>query len=207
MSNTHQEEKRFASMSEVVMKKDELLTHLIKNKAKHDVVLATAIAGYWDLAKAKIEEKQKKLLENVTEWKEECDREFTKYYAKIEAKEQLPSHVSLKMFGVDTNLGLVYPQDHSQDYDRAIRMMQASIYDEVELTVNEFDAYVLNNWEWKNNFLFSNSVYVAAARSKGGFVKGNNPSVVITGSYTNLYNAAADSAIESFMCSGYTPTF
>lgn len=199
--NTETQVPKFASMSEVVMKKEELLQHLITNKAKHDVVLATAIAGYWDTAKEKITQKQKRVTEELNEWKEDADRGFARFYQKIEAKEELPSHVSIKHFAIDTSLGLIYPQDHSKDYDRAIRMMQASIYEEVQLSVDEFDSYVLNNWEWKQNFLVSNAYYVNARRSKGGVLKYSGQSNV-TGALRTSYDTASDDAVKLFQVSG-----
>ena len=203
MINMNTEPSKYANMNEVVMKKDELLKALIENKAKHDVVLATAIAGYWDTAKAKLEEKQKKLSEQLADWKADADREFQKFYGKVDAKEELPSHVSVRMFAIDTSLGLVYPQDHSRDYDRAIRMMQSSIFDEVKLTTDEYDAYVLNNWEWKQNFLTTNTVYLNAR--KGRLEKGVG-APMITGSYKSQYDTASDNAIALFQCSGFSPS-
>lgn len=196
--NTDQTPK-FATMNEVVMKKDELLNKLIENKAKHDVVLATAIAGYWDMAKAKLEDKHKKLIDSIVDWKASADSEFQKFYGKVEAKEELPAHVTLKMFAVDTSLGLVYPQDHSRDYDKAIRMMQSSIYGEVQLSADEYDAYVLNNWEWKNNFFASNSAYLNTR--KGRMLKAA-VSPTITGCLVSQYDQAQDTAINLFQMSG-----
>jgi len=218
MNNTN--EKPMANMSEVVMKKDELLKHLVENKAKHDVILAAAIAGYWDMAKTKVEYRKAKFYERVDEYKQEVDREIAKVLAKIEAKEELPQSISIKQFVVDTNLGLVYPEDHSKDYDRAIRAMQSSIYDTVKLSIDEYDAYVLNNWEWKKNFLAVNTSYANSLRNKlgpagvkgalgpigspgSGYVPSSNPSGYFSSS--DIYRRASEDAINLYSYSGCLP--
>lgn len=151
------------------MNKQELLDHLIENKAKHDVILATAIAGYWDTAKEKIERKKVKLNELVDDFKATVDVELQRVASKIEAKQELPSRLSVAFGGIDTSLNLVYPEDHTSDYDRAIRMMQSSVFDKVKLTVEEYDSYVLNNWNWKKNFITVNAGYVDSMRTKIGY--------------------------------------
>lgn len=200
---------KFASMSEVVMKKEELVTKLVENKAKHDTVLATAIQGYWELAKDKMAEKRKQLEAQLGEWREEAERAFTKIDKQIEGKQILPHYIAVKAVNVDTNLNLIYPEDHSQDYERAIRMMEASVFDQVQLTVDEFDAYVLNNWEWKKNFLAANTLYVDTYRGKyKTMVSGVAGAVGAIGaagpqgSRGEIYNRAAASAVNQYAYSG-----
>lgn len=203
-------QKEFASMSEVVMKKDELLKKLVENKAKHDVILANAIAGYWELAKEKLEARRITFLKTVTDYQEDINKEVSRISAKIENKEELPAYLSLKAFAIDLSLGLIYPQDHSQDYDRAIRMMEASIYDEVKLSVDEFDAYVLNNWEWKKNFLATNVGYVNSMRMKYKKLSapvGREGSQGSFGTqYDGLYKDATVTAQNLFAASGCGPS-
>lgn len=204
---TTEDKPQYASMNEVVMKKDELLKHLVENKAKHDVILAAAIAGYWDTAQTQLEARQKRLHEQVEYYKSEVDREIARVAAKIVAKEELPPSLSIRQISIDASLGLVYPQDHSKDYDRAIRMMQSSVFDEVRLSVDEYDAYVLNNWEWKANFLATNSFYVDTMRKKSNGLTGclgpQGPvgRAGVAGTYAN-YEVASNAAIDMFQVSG-----
>ena len=44
------------------------------------------------------------------------------------------------------------PTDHTDDYDRAISMLEYSTEDIVEITDNEFDQFVLNKWDWSGLF-------------------------------------------------------
>lgn len=192
-------------MNEVVMKKSELLKKLVENKAKHDVILATAIEGYWDMAKEKLEARRVQFIKQICEYQEDMSREVDKVFAAIESKQTLPQRLDIKAFLLNTDLGLVYPQDHSRDYERAIRAMEASIYEEVRLSMDEFDAYVLNNWEWKNNFLALNSTYVDNLRTKYKRVSGMNgpqgPSG-ISSRYDDAYSQAVASASQTLLYSG-----
>lgn len=61
------------------------------------------------------------------------------------------------------SLSLTEPQDQTRDYDRAIRMMEMSQDDIIELDESDFAQYVLDDWSWKRQFLFSNSAYSATA--------------------------------------------
>jgi hypothetical protein len=159
-------EKPMASMHEVVMKKEELLKVLEDNKAKHDTLYEVAVAGYWDTAKERLEKKKRELSEAITYLKDDAKISFGRLEKKLDSKEQLPYSIEVKALRWNTNLELLYPDNHTKDYERAIRMMRSSIYDEVRLSEQEFDSYVLNNWQWKDKFLTANSFYITNAISK-----------------------------------------
>ena len=63
------------------------------------------------------------------------------------------------------SLTLVEPQDQTRDYDRAIRMLEMSTDDVIELEEHDFAQYVLDDWSWKRQFLLSNSTYSPTATS------------------------------------------
>ena len=163
------QDKNFASMNEVVMKKEELIQALLENKARHDTLYEASVIGYWELAKEKLEEKKKTLDKAVEELRDDVFHQLGKIEKALEAKEILPHAVSFHGFKWDSTLNLQYPENHTKDYERAIRMMQASVYDEVRLSEHEFDAYVLNNWDWKNKFMVSNTLYLDKARGSASF--------------------------------------
>lgn len=56
------------------------------------------------------------------------------------------------------------PQDHTEDYDRVIRMLEMSVDDEVTLQAHEFDQYVMDNWQWAKMVRTLNASYASAAR-------------------------------------------
>lgn len=61
----------------------------------------------------------------------------------------------------DQHLGMVEPVDRTQDYDRIISMLEMSVDDQVDLTQDEYAAYVMDDWSWKRQWVQANSAYVA----------------------------------------------
>ena len=59
-------------------------------------------------------------------------------------------------------VSLPVPEDHTNDYDRALTSLEWSIFDEVELSMREFDMYVRDNWSWKDEFTNTTSMYNSA---------------------------------------------
>lgn len=61
--------------------------------------------------------------------------------------------------GIDLRIHLPEPQDHTKDYDRVILMVKMSVNDEIELTHQEFQQYVMDDWSWKREFVATASNY------------------------------------------------
>ena len=53
---------------------------------------------------------------------------------------------------------VMQPQSHEEDYDTILTMLNMSLDDQIELEEHDFQRYVQDNWEWKDNF---NHVYLA----------------------------------------------
>jgi len=51
------------------------------------------------------------------------------------------------------------PTSYESSYTRAIRMLELSVDDTIELDEHTFSQLVLDEWEWKKSFEFSNSTY------------------------------------------------
>lgn len=60
---------------------------------------------------------------------------------------------------ITRGISFATPVDQTKDYDRAIRMIEMSTEDIIELTENDFAQYVMDDWSWKNTFAFSNAHY------------------------------------------------
>jgi len=56
------------------------------------------------------------------------------------------------------------PVDHSKDYEQAISLMDYEIRDIIELSINDFECYVNDNWNWKGRFQQSFSKYSPSGR-------------------------------------------
>lgn len=48
-----------------------------------------------------------------------------------------------------TGISLPVPHSYTQEYDRVIAMLEMSVDKVVELEAQDFNRYVLDNWEWK----------------------------------------------------------
>ena len=58
---------------------------------------------------------------------------------------------------------LVQPVDQTREYDKVIRALEMSVDSVIELTEDEFSQYVMDDWNWKHQFLLSNSTYTSTA--------------------------------------------
>lgn len=84
---------------------------------------------------------------------------------RAEAVKQLEAHIAAIKNG---KMPVVYvhlaaPSDHTKDYDRVIGLVEMGVTDTIGLTTQEYANYVKDDWEWKRQFLHSNSTYSATA--------------------------------------------
>jgi hypothetical protein len=64
---------------------------------------------------------------------------------------------------IEQYLGLPEPVDHTRDYDRVISMLKMDLAKTVELSESDYSQYVLDDWEWKRQFLGTNRAYSVMA--------------------------------------------
>ncbi len=57
-------------------------------------------------------------------------------------------------------VSLVFPENHNDDYQRAIEMLDLTVDKEVILKQHEFESLVRNRWPWRQSFLLSNAGYL-----------------------------------------------
>jgi hypothetical protein len=76
-------------------------------------------------------------------------------------KEHIKQIKENKLYQVYFNLPV--PEDHTNDYDRVIRMIEMDTREELELTEQEFKMYVMDDWSWKDQWSTSNSVYLSSS--------------------------------------------
>jgi len=85
------------------------------------------------------------------------------YRAKI--VEELDRRLGEAKSGRDIDPGFLHrlpiPRDFTEEYDRAIDQYSWHVEDTVELTRQDFNRYVRDEWEWVRAFTDSNSVYLA----------------------------------------------
>lgn len=86
--------------------------------------------------------------EAMVGYREKATAELTELLRKVAAGEQ-----------IDRTLMTVAPTSHETDYDTAIKMIDMGEDAVIELTMEEFNQYVEDNWDWKRAFQFVNSTY------------------------------------------------
>jgi hypothetical protein len=62
----------------------------------------------------------------------------------------------------DRFLNLPWPEEHTQDYDRALQMLHWHQGDEIELTESEFTQYIQDDWGWRQSFASNTTAYVTS---------------------------------------------
>lgn len=55
------------------------------------------------------------------------------------------------------------PVSYEKDYGRAIRMLELSVDEVIEVEEDIFNQLVLDEWHWKHSFSASNTMYKAGA--------------------------------------------
>lgn len=61
---------------------------------------------------------------------------------------------------VRLTVSLPRPEDHTEDYDREIRMLEMHQNDLVTLGAHLFDQIVMDRWGWSASFNATNSAYL-----------------------------------------------
>lgn len=55
---------------------------------------------------------------------------------------------------------LPVPQDYTTAFDQAIQQVEWDVREEIELTREDFNRFIRNEWEWANMFAASSARYV-----------------------------------------------
>jgi hypothetical protein len=62
------------------------------------------------------------------------------------------------------SVSLTEPQDHTEDYNRVITMLEMSVEDAITLDSHSFDNYVMDNWAWKAFAEGTNAFYASKVK-------------------------------------------
>lgn len=117
-------------MQKVTLDKVELLGVLRQNREKHVTEFKEADTGYRE---AVVEALEKTL-------------------AAVRAGEMTSASLMAAA-------ALRKPENHTKDYDRAIRMLEMSQDPTLVLEEEDFSQYVLDEWNWKEQFVSSTLAY------------------------------------------------
>lgn len=123
----------------VTVKRDKLLATLKENLATHKELYEEALKGYKDAKVTKMIALHGAAEAAVNSNTEENRRAV---------------HVAYNAYNT-----LARPQDHSESYELAIEIMTWEIEDNIELSINDFQCYVRDKWNWKDSFRGSVMAY------------------------------------------------
>jgi hypothetical protein len=84
---------------------------------------------------------------------------------KAHATKLLKEHVLRVQRGsnVRVHIVLTQPVNQTRSYDRVIGMLEMAIANEVELSEEDYQQYIMDDWLWKEEFLTSNAQYSSTA--------------------------------------------
>lgn len=123
----------------VNVNRSQLLTTLESNLKTHKEVFREAMKGYQDAKITKMIALHGAAEKAVNSNNEENRKAVHEAYS--------------------TYANLRRPQDHSESYELAIEIMKWETEDTIELSINDFQCYVRDKWNWKEQFRGSVTAY------------------------------------------------
>lgn len=108
------------------------------------------------------------MAKHVTEYLEAVED-----YKKLVLKQSLDNLDMAKTGDLDTFSRIKSvpsrPNSYESSYRRAVRMLELSIEDVIEIEEDVFNQLVLDEWSWKHSFVASNSMYKVGAAPGAAF--------------------------------------
>lgn len=182
----------------VIVTKDSLLSRLKENRDKHNAIYEAAVSGYWLEAQEVLVKKEVEFKEA----KEKLDHNFKYQLNNIKTRVDKKDHENIGAFSLTLQYNnywpLKYPENHLDDYERIINMLEMTIANKVELSMQDFDCYTRNNWSWKKDFVASNIGYVGKYTTSVpmgiGRLTLSGCAINITGSYLDTFASGCKSS-------------
>jgi hypothetical protein len=102
-----------------------------------------------------------KLIEIVTANREKHVNAYTETMAeyKIKYRDRLLELHGLSERGTYDDVKLRKPRTYVDDYDRALRMLELSVDNDITVTEHSFRQLVLDQWQWQHDFTETNALY------------------------------------------------
>lgn len=94
---------------------------------------------------------EKEYTEAIAGFKDAQMLKLTDMINRVIANERLSSQ----------STGLREPVSNIKEYDRIIAMLEMSVDEEIELTMQDFNNYVLDEWTWAIQGKLTNSAYLS----------------------------------------------
>jgi hypothetical protein len=128
-----------------------LLVTLKENRKQHLEEYNEAVEGYLETAREKLDEEFKKA-------KGKLQNAFDRTTEELDRFDPSTASDTI-VFCEGISFKLVSPRNYVDAYDQAIQMMEWETRKEVELNTTEFRCFVMNKWDWMEEFKMSTSLY------------------------------------------------
>lgn len=137
-------------MRSVKAKTSELLGTIRANLEKHRAEYAEAFEGYKLEAQEALKVYQAQVQEavnTVSKRVQESEQPRDKPVMLLDGLRSVPLPT------------LRVPEDHSKDYEVVIRMLEFETQPTIDIDADQFECYVMDRWEWKDDFAVSHERY------------------------------------------------
>lgn len=134
-----------------VVKTDRLLKQLRKNRESHLEEYGVAVEGYLEAGRVKLGEQHEKAKKDLQVAFDRTTEEL-KRFDPTKAKDTI-------VFCRAIQFTLTAPRSYVDAYDQSIEMMEWETRQEVELTTTEFRCFIMNKWDWMEEFKSVSEMY------------------------------------------------
>jgi hypothetical protein len=152
MNMRQMREMREGTERTTVVKTAQLLETLKKNRADHLREYEKAVSGYLSEARRRLEGEFEKA-------QVELQKAFRRTQQELEIFDPKKTTDTI-VFCRGISFTLTAPRNFVDAYDQAIQMMEWETREEVELSVTEFRCFVMNKWDWMEDFKMSTIDYL-----------------------------------------------
>jgi hypothetical protein len=118
------------TMEKVTVKVETVVAALKENYERHKTDYAEAYDGYKRQAKILLEERLAEVAASSSETEQE-----------------------------NLRFDLTPPEDHRDDYERAIGMLEMTTDEETRITATQYAAFIQDKWSWQREWSHSNKAY------------------------------------------------
>ncbi len=136
----------------VTVNRLKLLETLRVNREKHGAEYLQSLAGYKSLASAELEKQFSRAMQTVGENKRMLQTKIDNFDPDDPLQNQV---VLIGQIGFTLRV----PEDHTRSYDVAIQMAEWEVGDTIALTQSQFQCFVMDDWDWKKDFVLLNKTY------------------------------------------------
>lgn len=97
---------------------------------------------------------------NRDQHREQFERAFEGYRAECMSVLERNLQALKRGERVRVLIAEVAPEDHTEDYERVLLMLELSVEEVISLDERSFAQYVQDDWTWRHSWAVSNSKYL-----------------------------------------------